>query len=464
MNFKSINNIGITICIIITVLWISIFQYSYAYVVIGLFLFIIVILLTTKFIRFIDRQDIFSPSVILPGLFVLVMVIGSIGNKDVSVIYIAKIENFQWQFYVIAMLCYFLGILVASKSKILRTTGGDWDTKIILIPIVVIFICATVATIIYLGLKGGIPLFSKDINVARFKSLHGIVNILPYFNRLLFVVSLVSFITLYKLNEYERTTKTVFWTLICSSTIILSLGGGRQFVQIAFLGLVSYHYVKQSLNFKKLIVFFTIIISAFAMFGYMRTKSTIGAQIIEKQLIRIEYPDILPAWTASPYVYCRIVTEIFHLTLDRVPKELTYQKGLFTFGDFLVFLPGKRLKPDYLFTDKMLGGDTSVSGGTALSFMTSFYLDFGLTGIILGFFSVGYFLQIIYIKAITHKSSKYIAIYCLLLYYSTLGIYGNALFTPIAAWEFLSIVLFDSFLTNFAPVLSKKTIMASYNE
>jgi len=450
MTLKSPDNILTALSIVMTVLGILVFQDGYIHMVIGMSLLVVVILLMTKLLSFLKRQDIFSPKIILPGLFILVMVLGSLGSKDISIIYIANIESFQWQYYVIAILCYFIGIFAASKSNFLGKKM-DWNPKMALIPVVTIFICATIATFVYFSLKGGIPLFSKDINVARFKSLHGIANILPYFNRLLFVISLISFIAMFRLENDDRVTKIIFWALIVSSTVILSLGGGRQFVQIAFLGLVAYHYVKQQLNLRKLILYFTIIISIFAAFGYIRTKSTIGAKSIEKQLTRIEYPELLPSWTAPPYVYCRGVAEIFHLTLEKVPMEMSYQKGLFTFGDFLVFLPGKRLRPDYLFMDEILGGDTSVSGGTALSFMTTFYLDFGLTGIIVGFFFVGYFLQKVYMKSIMIKSSKYIAIYCLLLYYCVLGIYGNALFTPIAAWEFLAIVLCDSFLTSFAP-------------
>ncbi len=434
---------------------IQIFKDSYALIVIGLYVVVMSLLLIYNLFKFIGKNDILSPGIILPCIFVSVMVIGSFGNEDISVIYISKIDNFKWQYYILAMISYFIGVFVASKNKFI-CVKRDWDPRNALMPIAIIFIFASVATFIYFSFKGGIPLFSKDINVSRFKPLHGIVNILPYFNRLLFVVSLISFIAVYRLKESERIKKYVYWCVIASSAIVLTLGGGRQFVQIAFLGVVVYHYVKRPLKFKRLATFFVIMITVFSIFGYIRTRSTIGAKTIETQLARIEYPEILPSWTAPPYIYCRIITEIFHLTLYKVPKELDYQKGKFTFGDFLTFLPGKRSRPDYIFTDEILEGDTSTSGGTALSFMTSFYLDFGLSGIILGFLSVGYLLQRAYIKVVSCNSSKSLAIYCLLLYYSVLGIYGNALFTPIAVWEFLSIILFDSFLANFSHTFAKR--------
>ncbi len=455
MTIRYLSYLSMLICAVATALGIIFLKDNYVSLVYYASLACFLLLFIKKLLHIINNQDIFSPSIILPTVFTIVAIMGSIGNKDISVLYIAKIDNFKWYYYLIAIIFYFIGIYIANKRNIC-TSYTQWDPNIAKIPLIAMFTVAVISTALFYMAKGGIPLLSKDVNVARFKGTHGIVNILPYFNRWFVIVTLLSFICIFLLKRQKQSNNKLYWSFVCFSVCFLTLGGGRQFVQIFFIGIVAYHYLVKRLRLKYLILSFILVISLFAFFGYLRTKSTLGSETIQKQLTRIEYPSYLPAWTAPPYVYCRIIAEVFNLITVKVPHDISYQGGKFTFGDFLTFLPGSRKRPDFIFTDEILGGDTSVSGGTALSFMSVFYLDFGVSGIMFGFFIVGATLQSVYRRAIISNNSKYIAIYCLLLFYSVLGIYGNALFTPIATWEFMSILMFDFFVTKYLPIVRAK--------
>lgn len=404
-------------------------------------------------ISFFDKQDIFSPYYIFPAIFTLVAVLGSAGGKDISVLYIAKIDEFKWPLYLAALSSYFAGILLASRVKHNPGKQPPWDLGYSIFHLKVLLVMGAVSILLFYSLRGGIPLFSEQIDRARFTQTGGLINLLPYLNRTLFVTALISFICLCKLSGTRSARKFVLLAFIVLSTFLISLGGGRSFVQIFFMGIVAYHFLVRPIRVKYLMAGFLVILLLFSVAGYYRSVNKYGTSRINYQLDRIQYPEYLPSWTAPPYVYSRIVAEVFHLTESAVPETVPYQNGKITFGDILTFLPGKQLRPDMYYTEKVLKADIDDVGGTALSFMTSFYFDFGATGIIAGFFLVGFLLQYFYLKMKTTTNEKNTAIYVLALFNVVLGVYGTVLFSPFTIWDFCLVMIFNFAVTRLFPAI-----------
>lgn len=458
--FKIENRLKTELCIaagVSTVMAVGMMTLGEDYIfVTGLLLAIPVIIFILKvLISFMDARDIFAPQYIFPALFILVAVLGALGGSKISVLYIAKVKEFKWQLYSVAMVAYMSGIGAGSLIKLQSKKPQKWNIDVSLSFLKIIFIIGIVSMLVFFQIKGGIPVFQSNIDTARFKYVGGLSNIVPYFGRLLITVSVVSFICFTRLQK-GASGRFSLALLIFLSIAVMSLGGGRMaFIEIFFVGLVIYHYTKRYIKTKNLLTGFVIIMLLFSVAGYFRSANKFGQKFLLKQLERIEYPEKLPPWTAPPYVYSRIVVEVFHLTENLVPRKIPYQYGSITFGDFLTLLPGKQLRPDFFYTEKVLKGDSTQSGGTALSFMTSFYFDCGPMGIATGFFFVGFLLEILYRKMKQTGREVYLGVYSIFLFNSVLGVYGTILFSPFTIWDLICILMFHFLVAVLAPLLLK---------
>lgn len=411
--------------------------------------------ITQRLLAFFDTKDILAPQYIMPALFVFIALLGALGGSKISVLHIAKVQEFKWHLYLLAMAAYFSGMGFASFFRFPARQPRAWDIGISISFLKIFFVLGLAAMFLYFQAKGGIPVLQSNIDTARFKSAGGFSVILPYLGRLLMITAVLGFICLARLEKGAKGRQTLV-ILIVLSILVLSLGGGRMpFVELSFIGLTVFHYMRKQLKTKHMLAGAALLFLLFSLAGYYRSENKLGHKFISSQLERIKYPEALPAWTSPPYVYSRIVAEVFHLTVEKVPEKIPYQRGAITFGDFLTFMPGKQLRPDSYFTESVLEGDSKTSGGTALSFMTSFYFDYGPVGIAAGFFIVGFLLTLIYLKM--KKSGEfYLALYAILLFNSILGVYGTILFSPFTMWDFSCVIIFHFLVAVLAPFLLKR--------
>ncbi len=386
---------------------------------------------------------------IFPALYLLYFSIG----LGISVKWFGgEIPADQWFYYLTGLIFFIAGMLlpiVASRSlgqnsNNLSLYGRPkvinriWKSRNINKFALTIFIIGSLFMLVVI-FQRGLPFFS-DVQARRFGEAHRVSG---YFLcvGLLVQISVIFFIFSGCLKK-----KLSYWMLIVIilGTLMVGFYGSRaQLVPIFMTFLLCSHYLRKNFTFRKVILLGVTGLLLFFSFGFLRVEGSIDWY--KDYLEEKNYPKKM--WLFGPgYLSIRAPIDSFAIILNKIPRRMDFWYGRMLISPFMTLLPGKQFLGQYTVTDKIIKGDSRISGPTALSFFVPFYIDFGIIGIICGMFFAGAFLQWLYLRMIHKRREIDYLLYFIVLSNYCIWIYGGFFPTLIVVWQLLVLKFADFFI------------------
>jgi oligosaccharide repeat unit polymerase len=325
------------------------------------------------------RQELFSPLWAFPIAYVVWYGLGSLallGDEDSrTLIYSAA-----------GLLCYLAGVIVVGKGSLLKSSSleirEEWTRSAFRALSAGLAVLALLAYL-YVISQMGIPALDPESAERRLE-----VTKYGPSEAVLFTASwtLLTFVLAYLWTHEERRVVRLLglFTVLVLSLALLSLGSrGYLFVPL-LTAMVARHYLKKRFHLVTLTVIGVVVFMCLSVYGYVR-DSTLPKQGLSVSKESVNGLAVFPLIYA--YLYVRQPVETFQQVTEVIPRTIPYQRGLLTFGALRTLLPGHHEMSDMFF--KQILGSDFVGGGQPATVLGPLYGDFGLTGILLGMFTVG---------------------------------------------------------------------------
>ncbi len=365
------------------------------------------------------KIDLFSPFYIFPLFFILYL---SIGSASEFIAHEQEITGKQWILYALALLFFFLGTIIPFllyeriKPKA-RPAKCKWDKSKLLQITSLIFILAVAArSLIYVST--GIPLLASNVNLARQQAAeNGYLGMIALSTEIVFMVSFVAVL------KYKHNRKLFFFFMIFSLAFSILTGSRQSFIRMIFPCLVFFHYYRKKISAKAFVVAFIIIAVFIGSIGFYR-RHVLVQSTMEASLTEYNYNPFL-FWAPFAVRELKLAPEGLAIILETFPKKISYQKGKLHISPLLMPLPGEQEQPDMFFKRKL--GMEWVGFGLASTMLAPQYADFGIMGIFVGMFFVGFILSHLYFKARVSPSPLQILIYGVVLGQMLIAVRSNYL-------------------------------------
>lgn len=375
-------------------LWINIF-----FLILLGSLYLIVFSIKKIFV-FSEKMDVFSPYIIFPVSFVLIIAIGSLPSL------VDSIEDYQslFKFYFIGLSSYFVGLLFmeaifAKKGRAAKLKIEDaWNRKKLRNAIFVIFGLGLLAVILF-AIQARLPLFSGEVQEYRFYIRQKVTRVGTLLNLSLSmqVAFIVSFVYLIR-NKFEARASKKMIILLLGAFSFLSLfvwaSRGRVIIPLLTI-LLCFHYLKKRIGVKYLVMMFSILFLIFSFAGIQRMR-TADSEFSDSIIHR--------SWQEL-----NIVPRDFLVLKEYFPNKYDFFKGSVFSYPFTTIMPGYQPQPAEVIKQEL--GLEFAGGGFAFTLIGGFYLDFGVVGIILGMFILGIILNFLYLKMVPHYTEFYVILY-----------------------------------------------------
>lgn len=336
------------------------------------------------------KKDLMSPSFIFPIFFLFSYLIGHVVNSGITAIPLNFIN-----FYFIGLFFYFLGLNFA-KINFFKYKGSiDYRPRkvpyiLIMIPLLFVLLVS-----FYVFYAAGIPMLSSNANVARTEVISDVGGFIYYIYRCIsiFIVLLgVRFIM-----SNQRQTKITLFLILSILLLILMASGYRSFIILPIGALLIYsnYYVR------KATIFDFLILSSFAilllgLFGFIRLSSE-----------SLNISNFMSAFISE----LQVPVYNFYRSIEWGGRLY----GWYTFGAFAAILPGSQVAVGAFLKEAL--NLHYEGGGFAPSLLGGFYLDFGIYGIIVGLFLMGYSIQKIYMRYTNYPSPYRCLTYAVVMCY-----------------------------------------------
>jgi oligosaccharide repeat unit polymerase len=364
------------------------------------------------------KIDIFSPLYFFPLAYILYLYIGSLDSLQDT----ATISDKQWIFYLIGLAAFYIGCSIPVIKTLIykrewKKCERHWQRNRLLIVLLGIFSVAALArSITYLF--SGVPLLSEDILFARLEASEGgYLGQIGMSTEVVFMVSLAALL-LYKKNRFPFMA-LLFFTLVFS----ILTGTRTSLFRQCIPAIILYHYMVKKIPMRTVIAIVLIGLVFIGSISFLRLYKEWGTITLEE----IQKENIKPAFfwlyfTARDFKHG---PEGFARVLEMVPHKHPYQYGRMHILPFLFPLPGKQSAPGVIL--KEMAGLEFKGVGMAATILGAQYADFGLLGIILGMFFVGFLFEYFYLVAKRKKHHFYYLIYGVIFVTLALGIRTNYL-------------------------------------
>jgi oligosaccharide repeat unit polymerase len=254
-------------------------------------------------------------------------------------------------------------------------------------PLARLVICGLTGVAVLNLATGAIPLFSANIDAARFVGNGGILG-----NAWTWVIGGLEWIVVVmgvrcfasgRGDRYSSLTAAL-------STGILVLLAGRSFVIIVALALVVAFAVLRGLPPSRLVVLVVIGLAFLGAAGKYRSEHS--ATMGQSPASRSSYSAITRSAGTGPAVFATV--------LNQVPQFVPYQHGAFVLRDLRAMLPfhpfGRPESADSWVTRVLRGRNSTVVGGSPPTLVGGLYIDFGVGGVVVGAALLGLALTLIY--------------------------------------------------------------------
>lgn len=407
--------------------------------IIAIVFFSIALLLALSYLR--SQSDIFSPA----RLFIFIWAV-IIGLTELKLSWLQKEwELYSWAMLLISLSAMLLGmfaVYVINFNKPINSVNSiknvldnfDFDSKRLLQVVVYLFLAYIVSYIVIYSAVGFIPLFTNDPNTARTKwSLFGfglIIHCAP---------AVIYFALLYYLFiKKKKATKLLLAIiiLITLSSFILLLQRFTLVITIVLL-LVMLYYGTRKFKGSYLLG----ISSAFVLLIYsistIRTSEFFILYLYKEA--KMKYDRSL-AFLTEPYMYVSMNLENF---ANSVKQYDSFTYGYFTF-DFILALAGLKhtIAKSYYF--EQFPFIVNKSFNTYTMFFV-YYRDFGVWGLLLFPFAIGFAISSIYYWMRKNPSLHSISVYGMCVF-----VIMFTFFIPMLSWlHFVMNIVIIYFLSKY---------------
>jgi len=422
---------------------------DYGFVFILGFVCLLLLIINANFhYKVLGKIDLFSPGVAFPLAYITIISIGLITiNLGIGYSYTAKVTPRVLYYYLIGLLCYICGNLLALLlfsrmrkiywEKIINT----WSMKKIFEWSLIIIVVGSIGAFIYYS-KMKIPLFG-DVDKIR----HGFQGRLYGVGFSLQLLQGLNVILLIYL-VYKHKAHFLKWMIVPILWIsILSLLSGYRWtcVLFIFIPIVGYNYIikKLKFNFRAIVTISMILIISLSFIGFLgRYRSVTKPGGTYRYLYNLEVMNISSKFSyfAPALLALQHPVSNFSKLQALVPIKYNYFYGTYCLATVpilpRIFPSLSRENIGYFVTNTIFGQDYRAGiGGTALSIVGSLYIDYGLSGIVFGMILIGFFIEMIYLSLVKTPSLLKVAVYsCLLgilITWIVSGIYVGALLIPL---------------------------------
>ena len=302
---------------------------------------------------------------------------------------------FDWVIVLIALTTFFIGIYISyiinldkpflSIREIRKSLRQSFIDEGRLFKFIVIYFLVCLASfIIEWKIEGYIPLFTSNPDKARVMfGIFGLNYVLNSINAVMFLV--IQYFIFVKGNY----SKKAFLVLI----FIISLGNYVLFVQrfgmfiLLMLGFALYYYAGKKIRIRTIIIFAVLIISLLAGIQSIRATQFYSTYVYlgSKMKFSSQYSDL-----TIPYMYVAMNVENFVKYYSHIEK---HSFGFFTFEYLIELSTIRKWFIDYYHFDKY---KLHISGYNTFPFFWTYYLDYGIAGLALMPFIIGFIISEIY--------------------------------------------------------------------
>jgi oligosaccharide repeat unit polymerase len=333
-----------------------------------------------------DLKDLFSPLAAFPVAYALWFSFGTPSLSEGA----GRIGMYS----ALGLVCYLLGVAATrSKGRWAQSSASachdEWDGTFFFRIIAGLSVLAA-GSYLYIVTRMGIPALSPDAGELRLRlGDYGPeiqVLLTSSYTALLFLAAF-----LWKNPQGRAVRLACFLWMGLLSLALLSLGS-RGFLTVPLLtAVIARHYVRKPLRIVTLFALGAVLFVGLGLYGYTRdtllSQGTLDVGVDGSMAGRL-FPFI--------YLYLYIVQPVDTLeqVTEMIPRKVAYQHGELTFGALRTVLPGHHEMSD-MFFKKILGSDF-IGGGQPATLLGPFYGDFGLSGIVLGMFTLGILLTLLY--------------------------------------------------------------------
>lgn len=398
-----------------------------------------------------SRQDLFSPLIAYPLMYVGWFVIGSIDfihlPSSISFGAFDPIPARVWLYASIGLVGYLCGTKSSmSPSKIWKLNRVSdfrftWELRVFRF-VVVVMLLAAASTYLYVAFQTGIIALRPDAgsSVYELEKYHRAMT--PFFftaySGFLFLTVSVF------INPARGGTKSKLGPIFVIAIILLSLiglGGRSFFFAPVLTAVILYHYVGKPFHLKTVIAIVLVLFVFLSVYAYVRSLTVGGdftAQLTEAGMP----PPVQPL--LYNYLYFRYTAATFRDVTEVIPRQVPFQHGTITFMPFLSLLPGHHRMSDYFFKDLL--GNEFLGAGQPATVLGPFYADFGTAGIFGGMFAWGLLATKLYRWMLTDRTAFSALIYAWTMQAGLFGLYGgmfvyiSTLLIPLS-WVLLNILL-----------------------
>ncbi len=314
-----------------------------------------------------------SPTAVFLPVFVLYNGVAVLIERPSSAI-------LQWSMIAIGVVAFTIGVIVSKDSnRGRRRARSNTKPAAVRVPHEILYalLAVTVTVFGYLIARSGVPILAADVNLAR-------VSFFPngYYSTIA-VVSASSLLTLSLLVVSTSTQWAARRLEITAAVLVVGLLAGtanRGLLLLPLLVVALYRAWNRRYKVGRLVIAALVGFAAFSYSGYIRNSSAYGPTY-DRDLANLGFRG--PARFAAPsLLYVAGTSKILDKTIHEFPAHTPHPLG----GEFfspLLFKPSVDL---YL---KDHFGYTFVGFGVAPGVLTAFYLDWGIAGVVGGFFVGG---------------------------------------------------------------------------
>lgn len=267
--------------------------------------------------------------------------------------------------------------------------------------IILFFFIYSISFIAEIIIEGYLPLFSSRPDRARVEfGVFGLHLFVGGVNTILFLIAE------YLIFVKQKKTQKVFliFIFIIAAGSYFTLLQRYNFFVLSMMILCLIYYSKKKISIKTYLISFTVIIGF--IIGIQSLRLAQLAQSFVYSVSEMKFPIKYAAYT-EPYMYIVMNLENF---IYAFPKITTHSYGFFSF-DFLMALTGlKHALSQYAGLDKF---PYYIAGYNTFPFYWSYYYDYGLIGLALVPFIIGYAISEIFYLLHRNPTLISLSLYCI---------------------------------------------------